>query len=419
MQTLMNTDPKAARQPKTWVLLLIISTAYIAVFANIQGFKALLPLVQDEFLISRTQVGFYSSFYFLSAVFIAVFSGRIADYLGTKRGLILGVGMVAVLYLFHSFSPIYGMILVLAFFTGTAFSMITPAVNKGVIELSEPSKRGFSMGIVHGGGGLGGFLGAVMLPYLGEMFGWRTAILLGSIFALAITLFIIKYYQPPLNKPENESPENKAPQQKPASLKKDLLTLLKNRYLVSFFAMGAVFGMSISSVTGHFSLYLTRDLNTTATFAGLGLGIFHIGGVVGQPFWGFVNERIFRGDRRIGLYLLGTLISGLALFFGLVISRFYFPPYAILLFSFLFGFCTMGVIALYFTAVSELVPREQIGVVTGLALIFPRASTVVTPPLFGLIADLGHAYANSWIALGIVVLIVSTAFLLYSGRNKP
>jgi len=409
----MKINSKINNKQKNWIQLLIISTAYIAVFANIQGFKAMLPLVQEEFLISRTQVGFYTSFYFISTVFIAIFSGRIADYLGTKRGLLLGVGLVAFMIMLHSFSPFFGLILFLAFLTGTAFSLITPSVNKGVIDLSEPSKRSSSMGIVHGGGGLGGVLGAVMLPFLGEIYGWRTALFLGSIFAILVTFFIFKFYQPPVSREEKITDHTEA---KATSLKEDIFLLMKNRYLLSVFAMGMVFGMSISSVTGHFPLYLTRDLGTTATFAGLGLGTFHIGGVIGQPIWGLINEKVFHGDRRKGLFLLGMLISGLALFFGLVVSRIYFPPYAILVFSFLLGFCTMGVISIYFTAVSELVSKEYIGVVTGLALIFPRTSTVFTPPLFGLVADLGDAYANSWIILGIIVLIFSVSFLYFSGK---
>jgi len=405
---------------KHWAMLLVISTAYIAVFANVQGFKAMLPLVQDEFLVSRTLVGFYSSFYFLSTVVIAVFSGKIADYLGTKRGLILGVGITGIMIILHSFAPLFGIILLLAFFTGIAFSLITPSVNKGVIEMSEPSKRSFSMGIVHGGGGLGGFMGAVMLPFIGEITGWRIALLIGGIFAVIITLFIYRFYQPISSGSEtNPSNPKESVTSKPTSLKQDLLALLKNRYLISFFAMGIVFGISISSVTGHYSLFLTRDLDTTATFAGLGLGFFHIGGVVGQPLWGLINEKVFHGNRRIGLSLLGILISGLALFSGLVVSRFSFPNYGLIIFSFLFGFCTMGVIAIYFTSVSELVSREYIGVVTGLALIFPRTSTIFAPPLFGLIADHSGTYALSWIVLGSFVLALTIAFFCYSGKVSP
>lgn len=408
--------PKKAWNHKDWVVLLIISSTYIAVFANIQGFKAMLPLVQEEFLISRTQVGFYSSFYFLSAVLIAVFSGKIVDRLGTKKGLVLGAGVVGIMMILHSLSPFFWVILILAFFTGIAFSIITPSVNKGVLELADPSKRSFFMGIVHGGGGFGGFLGAVMLPFFGEMVGWRTALLYGSVFAIAIAFFISRFYRP-----ENIQADkiNKSPPKGSTSLKKDLLFFLRNRYLLSIFSMGLVFGMSISSVVGHFPLYLTQDLGFSTTLAGLGLGIFHIGGIFGQPCWGLVNDKVFHGDRRKGLFLLGMLITVLTLFFGLVVSRFPFPPYAVLIFSFLLGFCIMGVIAIYFTAVSELVSKEHVGVVTGVALIFPRTSTVIAPPVFGFAADLSGAYSVSWIILGAVVLFFSLAFLFFSGKYSP
>lgn len=411
----MTTRNYNTRNQGHWVLLMLISTAYIAVFANIQGFKAMLPLVQDEFLLSRTQVGLYSSFYFLSAVFIAVFSGKIADRLGTKKGLVLGVGVVAVMIVLHALSPFFGLILFFSFITGTAFSLITPSVNKGIFELSDPSKRSFSMGLVHGGGGLGGVLGEVMLPYLGELYGWRTALLMGSILAFTVTLLIARFYNPPAINDDEEN--SKSGKKENSSLKADLLGLLGNRYLVSVFLMGIVFGMSISSVTGHFALFLTRDLGMTTTLAGIGLGAFHVGGVLGQPFWGMINEAFFHGDRRRGLFLLGLLIAIMALFMGLVINRFNFSTYAVLFFSFLFGFCTMGVITIYFTAVSEAVPLGFTGIATGLALMFPRASTVFTPPLFGIIADTTGDYSLSWVILGVIVFFCSISFYIWSGRH--
>ena len=412
----MSKERGKAWHQKDGVVLLIISSAYIAVFANIQGFKAMLPMVQEEFFISRTQVGLYSSFYFLSAVLIAVFSGRIVDRLGTKKGLSLGAGVVGVMIILHALSPFFWLILILAFFTGVAFSLITPSVNKGVLELAQPSSRSFFMGIVHGGGGFGGFMGAVLLPFLGELMGWRRALLFSSAFALVVAFLISVLYKPPatrLGKKENTAETSSR------TLKEDLLFLLRNRYLLCIFSMGIVFGMSISSITGHFTLYLNQDLGFSTTLAGLGLGIFHIGGVFGQPCWGLINEKVFRGNRRKGLFLLGMLIAALTLFFGLVISRFSFSPTAILAFSFLLGFCIMGVIAIYFTAVSELVSREHIGVVTGIALVFPRFSTILAPPLFGLVADLQGMYSSSWIILGMIVLLFTLAFFHFSGKYEP
>lgn len=409
----MEDTQEKAWYKKQWGALLLLAAANIAVYINIQGFVTLLPMVQEEFNISRAQVGLYSSFYFLSALLISVFSGRIVDRLGTKKGLILGVAVVGIMMLLHSFSPLYGILLILAFFTGIAFSIITPAINRGVLEVSEPSRRGFSMGIVYGGAGLGGFLGAVMLPFFGEMIGWRTALVFSSIFAILVALIVYQFYQQEYVRDEKE---NNPTEDGSTSLKEELLLFLRNRYLLSICMMGIVFGMSISSVVGHFSLYLTLDLTYSVSFAGLGLGLFHIGGILGQPIWGLINEKVLKGDRRKGLFLLGMLISGLTLFFGLVVSRFYFPSYAILVFSFLLGFCIMGVIAIYFTAVGELVAKERIGVVTGISLIFPRSGTMIAPPLFGLVADLSGTYSSSWIILGIIVFFFTVAFFYFSHK---
>lgn len=396
-----------------WAALSLLAAAYIAVYANIQGFVTLLPMVQEEFLISRAEVGLYSSFYFLSAMLLSVFSGRIADRLGTKWGIILGVAVVGLMKLLHSFSPYFWVLLVLAFFTGIAFSMITPAVNRGVLEASEPASRGFSMGLVYSGGGLGGFLGAVMLPMLGEITGWRTALACGSIFAIVTALFIFVYYK---DKHTGEERKNEQPQELSTSLKEDLLLFLRNPYFLCLCLMGIVFGMSISAIASHYPLYLTLDLGYSISFAGLALGIIHIGGIVGQPFWGLINEKVFHGDRRKGLFLLGMLIAMLTFFFGLVVSNFPFPAYAILAYSFLLGFCIMGVIAIFFTAVGELVSKERIGVITGAALIFTRASTMIAPPLFGLVADLRGTYSFSWLILGSVVLLLTVSFFYFSGK---
>lgn len=415
----------------SWATLVVISTAYMAMFLTIQGFKAMLPFVQEDFAISRAQVGLYSSFYFFSAVLIAVFSGKVTDYLGTKRGLVLGVSIVAVMMFLHTLAPSFWLILLLALVTGAAFSVITPSVNKGVIDISAPQSRSIAMGIVHGGGGFGGFLGAVLLPFLATAVGWRPSLAASSVMAILVALFLARFYRPSSGSlavrkqgpggqqgiPLGTSTERKT-EEGPAktSLKDDLRYLTRNRYLLSIFAMGAVFGMNISSVTGHFAVFLARDLGTGSSFAGLGLGFFHIGGILGMPAWGLINDRFLGGDRRRCFLLLGFLVTTLGLLFGSVVSRATLAPGALLAICALFGFCIMGFSTIYFTAVSEQVPREKVGVVTGVALLFPRTSTVIVPPLFGLVADLTGTYALSWTLLGILAGSLTALFFFFSRK---
>ncbi len=399
---------------KNRVFLPMISLAYIAVFANIQGFQALLPLVQAEFTLSRAQAGLYTSFYFLSGALIAIFSGKIVDGLGTRRGLILGVGILGFMMILHALSPLFGLILLFAFITGFAFSVITPSVNKGVLELSEPSRRSTNMGMVHGLGGLGGFLGAFILPFAGELVGWRMALVFSSMLALGVAAFLARFFRPVTARPVwSEASMTDLI----SSLRKDLAGIMSDRYLLWVCAMGIVFGISVSSVSGHYAIFLNRDLLFSPTAAGLGLGIFQIGGMLGQPFWGYANQRWMGADRRRGLYTLGFVIAALCLFFGLVVSRGLFSLAGILVVSFLLGFCIIGLVAVYFTAIGELAPPGRIGIVTGLALTYARLSMVVAPPLFGLVADrTTGTYTLSWVLLGGAVFGMTLAFWLF---GKP
>lgn len=414
-----------------WFILAVISTAYIAVMSNIQGFKAMLPQVEAEFAISGAQAGLYPSFYFLSATLIALFSGKVVDNLGPKKGLVIGVGMVGGMIVLHSFAPFFGVILGLAFLTGVGFSIITPSLNKGVLEVVEPGKRALSMGLTHSGGGVGALLGASLLPFLGENFGWRPALMGAGIFALCISLFIFKFYRrgemEEASNPEsgvssdngsnfdsNSSSENRGV---PAStLKGDLLLLLRDRYLLSICLMGLVFGTSISSITGHFALFLNQDLGFSPFLAGLGLSFFHLGGIFGQPGWGLVNDRLFRGDRRRGLFLLGILSAAMAVVVGTLASYGEATLTVVLTFSLLLGLFVLGIPGIYFTAVSELAPADKTGVATSLALIFIRAGVILSPPLFGVLSDWSGDYTYSWVLLGLLAGCLTLVSFYLSGK---
>ncbi len=397
-----NQQTKTQKTHLNWAMLLVISTAYIAAVTNIQGFKALLPFIQDDLMITRAEAGLYSTFYFLSAAVIAIFSGRITDALGSKKGLLLGLAVLGVLMVLHSVAPVYFVLLVLGLLSGFAFSLITPSGNKGVIQLASKDKRAMAMGITQAGGGIGGVLGAVALPFLGELFGWRQAVLFSGALALLMAAFIALAYRLP------KTPDNTQVEATSRSFFQDVRCLLSNRMLLYVCIIGLTFGATISAVTTHLPLYLTRDIGTTETVAGLGLALFQMGGILGHPGWGYVNDHFLRRNRRAGLLILGFLIALVCIFIGLVGAI--LPVSAIVFIPFVLGFITLGIPALYFTTVGELVEEQMVGTATGLALIFIRTGNFVTPPIFGWVADLQESYHLSWLALGLFAFLLTLSF---------
>ncbi len=457
---------------QTGALLAIMASAYIALNLNVQGFVGMLPFVQREFSLSGAQAGLYTSFYFLSATAVAVFSGRIVDWIGPRNGLAIGTGTVGVMMILHAASPAYSLILALAFVTGVGFSLITPSVSKGVISYVSATRRAGAMGIVHGLGGVGALAGSAAMPALAGLFGWRSVLTATSGVSLLVAAGILLLFnrvlpraKPGVRYAGSEGSGSGAPRAgtngpgsagaadeahgspaagdeapgsaaagdealvspaagngSPAATESrafgsDLKRVLSDRTFLSICVLGIAFGMSLSSVIAHMTLFLVQDLNHSPAIAGLTLSWFHIGGVIGQPSWGYINDRFFERRRRRGLLLLAALTAAVSLFFGLVVITGVLPVFGLFAASAFLGFSIFGMPGLYFTTISELVPEELTGLATGVALVFSRAGVVLAAPVFGVLSDVTGDYRMSWIALAATVGVIGLSVLISTRRS--
>ncbi len=390
--------------------LLIISMAYIALGLNVQGFTAMLPLVRSDLMMSSTQAGLYTTFFFLSATVIAVFSGRVVDALGSKRGLVLGAFIVGTVMLLHAFAPVLLVLLVLAFFTGIGFSIITPSVNKGVMELVPPRRRALSLGITQAGGGIGAILGASLLPLFGQIYGWRPTIFVAGLVAIGFSLLLLLAYHPP--RPVSDGSSS-------AGFWQDLKSLLGSKALLCVGMMGFLFGFTLSSVTTHLAIFLNHEIGFTPALAGFALAVFQMGGVFGKTGWGYINDTYLWGNRRMGFLLIGVLAAVATLLLGTLVPMGVISGAGVFLVVFFFGATGMGIPGLFFASVGDIVSDKLMGTATGLSLVFIRVGVVTGPPLFGLIADWQNSYSLSWVLLGVLMLTLTGLFFVLAGRFLP
>jgi len=391
-------------------ILIVLFLPYLALSLAQTGFLGLLPFVREEFTLTRVQVGYYSTFFFISAASLSIFTGSIVDKLGPKKSMLLGIGCLGFLLLLHGLSPSYSLLLLLSFLTGLGFSIITPSATKAVMIATPREKRAFSMGITQVGFGLGGILGASFLPLLGESMGWRRAIQIAAVIVLFAGFFIYKLYQE--QKDINHiihTPEDKRDKQK--SFFKNLSSIIIEKPLFSICILGILFGISEGSLLGHFVVFLTGDLKISKVTAGLHFATLHMGGMLGLLGWGSLSDRFFRIDRRFSLFLIGLSTGIMYLIFGLFLCHPFLNQIIVFIFSFLFGFVALGWAGVYLTTVGEVAGDRKAGIATGLALLFIRTGMILAPPIFGLIADRYGYYRNSWLIFSILIMIISFLFL--------
>lgn len=400
---------QAANTIGTLSTLLVMSTAYIAVFSSVQGFKAMLPLIRVEFGISSAQAGLYSTFFYLSGVFLAVFTGKIVDTIGPRKGLIGGVVIIASLMFLHTLVPLFSMLLALALLSGIGFSVVTPSINKGIIEMVDPSKRAVSNGIVHAGGGIGGVLGSSLLPLIGEHYGWRTALVFSASLAFLLALLLIKLFHPD---------ESKEIESQKTTFKQDLSLMMHNPLVWLMSLIGVAVGLALGNMTIHYTLFLTSDLGFRPSLAGVALSVFMVGGILGNPMIGFINDKYLNSNRRIGLYGLGIIVTFMYLVLAFIVLPLQLPYVLVLGISFVFGLFAFAIMGLMFTTLGDIVGAKYMGTGTGILLVFTRLSMVVGPPIIGHIADITGDYQLSFIVIAATVLLLITIFFIGTKNYK-
>ncbi len=397
-------------------ILVALFLPYLALSLAQSGFLGLLPFVREEFALNRTQIGYYSAFFFISASILSVFTGNIVDNLGSKKSMILGICSMGFLLLLHGISPFYNLILLLSFLTGLGFSIITPSATKAVMIAIPQEKRAFSMGITQSGFGLGGIMGASLLPVVGEIYGWRIAIGIAAIVVLVTGFFVYILYQD--RDRENSHETGYISKDEKNTFWIHISSIIRDKPLLKICILGIVFGISEGALLAHFVVFLTEDLMISKVSAGLNFAILHSGGMAGLLGWGLFSDRFFRADRQFSIFLIGLSSGIMYMVFGIFVCHPFLNKIYIPIFSFLFGFFVIGWTGVYLTTVGEIAGGKRAGIATGLALFFVRGVMIVAPPLFGLIADISGCYRNSWLIYSVAIIGISFLFLTGKSRDS-
>ncbi|MBP8717536.1 MAG: MFS transporter [Candidatus Atribacteria bacterium] len=408
----MNISNNKDREEKyfNWQVLLVISLSSIAMGIYRDGVSSLFPFLQAEFELSRVQVAFYSTCLYLTSSIFSIFGGRLVDLKGTKWGMISGIILVGFFLILHSMASNFTFLLILAAFSGVGMSINPSAANKGITEWFSPKWRSTATGIWSTSFPIGGALAASLLPVLGILTGWRKSILIPGFFILFCGLLIFLLYK------DREKAQNnlKEKSEQEISFWRGFRDLIKNRNLLTISVFGFFLGSTEGAILTHFTLFLYLDYSLVETIAGAGFAFVQFGSIFGRLFWGAFCDKFLNADRKKTFLILSFIFLLTTLFFGLFLKRIIFSLPILFSLAFLTGFSGRGWDGIFFPSVSEMVREEQVGAAIGMSLLFTRTGILVSPLIFGFIADFRGAYDLSWILLGLMLFFSSIIFYLRS-----
>lgn len=375
-----------------WRALVITTSSAATTAALATAIGPLAPLIQDEFGVSRAEIGLITSAIFLSAAVSAPFAGRTSDRVGERRVLLVSALIAGAAAILLAGAPAYWAFLAICLLIGLGGGMQNPAGSAAIMRWFPQHQRGVAMGIRQTGIPIGGILSATVWAWLAAAQGWRAAYILGGAITLVSAAFIFGAYFDPERQKDS-------PRAQPITFR----AIVRHRQL---WWLSLIFNCQVIvqfAATTYVVLFLNEGLNLsyvagTSLFALL--NVIALGARIG---WGSLSDRRFEGRRKPVLILIILLTLAGTLLAALLPGGSPFWLAAVLA-------ALLGVSAFAWTAIVgaltiESAGRESAGTAMAMLTVLGSPGQLVGPPLFGLLRDLTGSYQIPWLALVGVALV--------------
>ncbi|MFC2001545.1 MFS transporter [Chloroflexota bacterium] len=389
-----------------WIVLALITSAAVTQALMRQGLPVFYPFIQDEFGLSRAQVGLITSFNGAGSAIMAILAGWLADTFGVKRMITIAMLMLTATILLLPLAYSFPLLLSLSLLLGIVVSPIPPAMTRAILDWFPVRIRALAMSIKQTGIPIAGAITAAMLPALAVVIGWRMAAAVPGLLVLVIAIAFIWLYR---DAPQGIQTVHKF---NLAALK----TILLNRGLVTTIIWGATFVGFQFIALSYLMLFLIEELELSPIMAGGLLAIAHVSSIIARVTWGAVSDFVLRGRRIVVLTLAGflTILWMLgASFMGVGV-----PSITVYLIAIVVGISTMSFHGVYVTFIGEQAGPGQVGLTIGVSNMAVYVSQVVMPPLFGYLVDISSSYSLSWRATAAVALVCTLALLAFGRETQ-
>ena len=259
------------------------------------------PFIQDEFGLSKAQLGGITASFSLSSGASQLPAGWLADRIGPTWLItagVLGVGIGGVLVgLSHSYTVLLMCLVFMGLMAGGYHPASTPLISLSV----PPNQRGRALGLHLIGGNSSFFLAPLIAGGIASAWGWR-----GSFIALAIPTIILGflffiYLNKRYGKSHIEAMKRKQMEERPPQPG-------YKRRLIAFLTMMVVGGGAGATVNSFLPVYIKEVLGASNEVSAMSLSIIFSSGLWAGPLGGWIADRVGATKVIIVTGILGGLV---------------------------------------------------------------------------------------------------------------
>jgi len=383
-----------------WWLCGLLFAATALSFLDRQVLSVLAPVVSKELSLSSVEYARVTTAFLLSYAVMFLVGGLVMDWVGTRIGLALSVGIWSVASACHALVQNATQLGLARGLLGIGEGGCFPGAAKGVGEWFPPRERAMAMGVAIGGASLGAVAAPPLTVWLAGKFGWRGVFLatgvLGASWVIAWCLLSRRW-------PSHSATQDKAtfiPCADAGPVKRPNVILLLRR--LDFWGLAAV-RFIVDPVFYFYMFWIPKylsqergasqlEIGTLSWIPFLALGISNISGGWGSDALVRLGWTAFTARRLImGLAALLTIASSFA---GSVSSvSLALGMMALLMFA--HGFWITN----YVTIISERFPAGAVGTVMGFSGAIGAVGGILANTAIGAVVD-RFSYGPVWLVSG-------------------
>jgi MFS family permease len=387
--------------------LITLTALNLLNYADRNVLYAVQPLVQDEFHLTKTQIGYLTSAFLGFYMIAAPFVGPLADRYSRKLIIVFGAIFWSALTLLTAVTHTYGELLVRHALVGIGEATFVTIAPTFVVDLFSEDKRARILGVFYLAIPVGSAAGYLVGGYLAPLYGWRFPFYIAAApgFLLALAVLFLKEPERGQFDSLKETPERGT-----------ILGMVRNpAFLTATLGMAAM-TFSLGGIQVWMPQFLYSERHYTLESANLTFGlIVVVDGILAALAGGWLGDHLLRRTRS-AYYLVSAASMALGVPFMIVAlfapGRAMVPAIAVAAFFLLLNTAPLN--AAVINSVGAHIRATAIAVNI---FIIHILGDVPSPTMMGWVADKRSLQAA--FILPVIAMVISSAILFYGMRFAP
>lgn len=410
---------------RRWFMLSLLLIATIINYVDRVNISIAAPFMAKDLGLDKVEMGLIFSAFAWTYAFALVPAGFIADRFGSRftygASLISWSAVTVCQGMVGGFASLFGLRLAIGAMEAPAF----PANSRAVTVWFPARERGMASSIYVCGQYLGTALFTGLLLWLATTYDWRHVFYSTGIIGIVFGIAWLYLYRDPMNckkvsKEELAYIEDggglvKSSQERNTFKWAQIAELLKYRQVWAICLGKFASTSALYFFLTWFPTYLIEERHLTMVKVGIFAVLPFIGATVGVLLAGFIADWMIRRGYSLSFSRKLPLVVGSALGMSIMLVNFT-DSNEVCIALLTIAFFAQGIASSSWAAVSEIAPKELIGLTGGITSLAANIGGIVTPIVIGQILHVTGNFAWAFWFIGGVACIGTLSYSLLLGR---